>query len=115
MGKKDSQKTKAAYEIGEALLKVLSVVGDVNGRKMFGGYGIFTEGAMFVLISKEGDIHFKVDDSNRSKYEAAGSQQFMNMPYYQLPDAIYQEDDDLFAWAKESMAIAHANKKKKKK
>ncbi len=109
------KKTNPAYEIGEALLKTLSVVGDVNGRKMFGGYGIFAEDAMFALVSSDGDIHFKVGDSNRAKYEAAGSKQFHHMPYFQLPEAIYQEDDDLFAWAKESIAIAHATKKRKKK
>ena len=114
MSEKKPKQTNVAYKIGETLLKILSVVGDLNGRKMFGGYGIFADGAMFVLISKEGDIHFKVDDSNRPKYEAAGSQQFMNMPYYRLPDAIYQQDDDLFAWAKESIAIAQASKKRKR-
>ena len=30
----------------------------------------------------------------------------------ELPEAIFQNEDELFAWAKESMAIAHASKKK---
>ena len=114
MGEKGAKQTKIAYEIGETLIKTLSVVGDVNGRKMFGGFGIFTEDAMFALVSSKGEIHFKVDDSNRAKYEAAGSLQFHKMPYYQLPEAIFQNDDELFAWAKESMAIARASKNKKK-
>ena len=109
-----AKQTKAAYETGAALAQTLSVLGDVNGRKMFGGYGIFIEEAMFALVSSDNVIHFKVDDSNRANYEAAGSTQFHNMPYYQLPAAICQNDDDLFAWAKESMAIAKASKKKKK-
>jgi DNA transformation protein len=113
MGEKGAKRTKIAYEMGEALVKTLSVLGDVNGRKMFGGYGIFIEDAMFAMVSSQGEIHFKVDDGNRSKYEATGSLQFHNMPYYQLPEAIFQNEDELFAWAKESMAIAYANKKKK--
>ncbi|WP_420641430.1 TfoX/Sxy family protein [Candidatus Leptofilum sp.] len=108
------KQTKPAYETGETLVSTLSVLGDVNGRKMFGGVGIFVEDAMFALVSSDNVIHFKVDDSNRAKYEAAGAAQFHNMPYYKLPDAIFQNDDDLFAWAKESMAIARASKKKKK-
>ena len=115
MGEKDAKQTKAAYETGEALVKTLSVVGDLNGRKMFGGYGIFEDGNMFALVSSEGHIHFKVDETNRAKYDAAGSVQFHNMPYFQLPNAIFQNDGDLFAWAKESIAIARAAKKKKKK
>jgi DNA transformation protein len=113
MGEKSAKQTNAAYEAGEALVTTLSIVGAVNGRKMFGGYGIFTDDAMFALVSSTGDIHFKVDDSNRQKYEAAGSLQFHKMPYYQLPEAIFQNDEALFAWAKESMSIARNNKKKK--
>ena len=114
MAEKGAKKSNVAYEMGDTLIKTLSVVADVNGRKMFGVYGIFADGDMFVLISKEGQIHFKVDDSNRAKYEAAGSLRFHRMPYYQLPDAILENDEDLFEWAKESIAIAHATKKKKK-
>ena len=113
MVKKGAKQTSAAYKTGEALVKTLSVIGEINGRKMFGGFGVFIEDAMFALVSNEGNIHFKVDESNRAKYEAAGASQFHNMPYYQLPDTIFQNDDDLFAWAKESMAIARASKKKK--
>ncbi|WP_420628581.1 TfoX/Sxy family protein [Candidatus Leptofilum sp.] len=109
-----TKQTKPAYETGETLVSTLSVLGDVNGRKMFGGYGIFIEGAMFALVSSDNVIHFKVGGSNRAKYEAAGASQFHKMPYYQLPDAVYQNDDDLFAWAKESMTIARATQKKKK-
>lgn len=114
MAEKGAKKSRVAYEMGEALVKTLSVVGDVNGRKMFGGYGIFIEDAMFAMVSSDGEIHFKVDDSNRAKYEAAGSSQFHKMPYYQLPTAVFQNDDELLAWAKESIAIAQATKKKKK-
>ena len=114
MAQKGSKQTKVAYEKGEALMKTLSVVGDVSGRKMFGGFGIFTDDAMFALVSSQGEIHFKVDETNQAKYEAAGSMRFHRMPYFQLPDEILQNDAELFAWAKESMAIAKASKKKKK-
>ena len=114
MSKKEAKQTKAAYERGEALVSTLSVLGDVNGRKMFGGYGIFIEDAMFALVSSDNVIHFKVDDTNRAKYEAAGAAQFHNMPYYQLRATVFQNDDDLFAWAKESITIAQNSKKKKR-
>ncbi|GJM40064.1 MAG: hypothetical protein DHS20C20_03460 [Ardenticatenaceae bacterium] len=105
---------KPAYETGETLIKTLSVIGDVNGRKMFGGYGIFIEDAMFAMVSSDNVIHFKIDDTNRAKYEAAGETQFHKMPYFTLPKPILENEDDLFSWAKESMAIAQASKKKKK-
>ena len=108
------KQTKPAYETGEALVKLFSVLGDVNGRKMFGGYGIFIEGAMFALVTSDNVFHLKVDDSNRAKYAASAAAQFQNMPYYQPPTHILQNDDALLAWAKESMAVASASKKKQK-
>jgi DNA transformation protein len=80
---------------------------------MFGGYGIFIKDAMFAMVSSDNVIHFKVDDTNRAKYEAAGATQFHSMPYYTLPNEFFENDDALFAWAKESIAIAKNSKKQK--
>ena len=71
-------------EFKDRVMDVLIPFGDVTGRKMFGGYGIFEAGAMFALISSD-ELYFKVDDSNRARYEAMGSAKFGNMPYYRLP------------------------------
>ena len=89
-------------------MEILEPVGDVTVRSMFGGYGIFESGDMFVLISRDDRIYFKVDDTNRSEYEAAGSEQFAPMPYYEVPEEVLA-DEELFAeWAGKSIAIAHS-------
>ena len=59
----------------EFVMDRLSPIGDVNGRAMFGGYGIFHRGLMFALISDD-TLYFKVNDSNREMYQQAGSQYF---------------------------------------
>jgi DNA transformation protein len=81
---------------------------------MFGGYGIFHEGKMFALIKGSG-LFFKVDNSNLSEYEKAGSQQFRPMPYYKVPQDVFADPGTLRNWAGKSIEIAHLGSEKKKK
>lgn len=80
---------------------------------MLGGYGIFVEGTMFVLISGSA-FFFKVDGSNLAAYEEAGSKKYGPMPYCQVPAAILEDAAKLLAWARASVAMAEAKPKKKK-
>lgn len=113
MGQKGAKLTEEATRNSEELVKKLSGLGDISSRKMFGGYGIFENGAMFALISSEGVVHFKTDDSNRIRYEKAGTDRHGKMPYYAVPDPVLQNDAELQTWAQESIAVAHAAKRKR--
>ena len=113
MGKKGAKLTQEATRASERLVRKLSVLGDVSSRKMFGGYGIFECDAMFALITSEGKIHFKVDHSNRKRFEDAGSEKHGKMPYFTVPEHVLKNEQKLHEWAKVSMAIAHATKAKK--
>jgi len=96
------------------VMERLEPIGGVTGRSMFGGYGIFHEGDMFALIA-ESTLYFKIGELNREDYGNAGSEQFLNMPYYEVPAEI-MEDDSLFReWAYTSIAVGHATAKKKRK
>lgn len=97
----------------EWVLELLEAVGGVTERAMFGGYGIFADGDMFALVSKEPGLYFKVDDSNREHYESAGSSQYRPMPYFSVPAEILEDQQAFLEWARESIAIAHATSKKK--
>ena len=114
MGQKGAKLTEKAVQANEKLLQDLADLGDVSSRKMFGGFGIFESGAMFALITPEGNVHFKVDDSNRSAYEEAGSGQHMKMPYFEVPSSVLGDGEKLKNWARDSIAIARASKKTKK-
>ena len=92
---------------------MLSPIGALRSKSMFGGYGIFHEGAMFALIKGNG-LFFKVDDTNRATYESAGSKQYKPMPYFQVPIDVLANRSTLVAWARLSVAIAHAQPPKKK-
>ena len=62
----------------------LQPLGHVQTRQMFGWMGIFEDGMMFALVDS-GLLFFRVDDSNRVEFEAAGSSQFGKMPYFEVP------------------------------
>lgn len=86
--------------------------GDVVSRRMFGGAGLYRDGVMFALIA--GDVlYLKVDDSNRSDYEAAGRGPFRPyrdkktvMSYYEVPVDVIENRDELAAWAEKAHAAA---------
>ncbi len=91
----------------EDVMQMLTPLGDVTGRSMFGGYGVFESGRMFALISGA-TLYFKVDDTSRARYEDASSAQFNPMPYWEVPADVLESEPELEEWAREAITIAHA-------
>ena len=114
MGQKGAKLTQAATDFSEHVVEKLEPLGQVTCRKMFGGYGIFENSAMFALIDSEGTLFFKISDQNRTRFDEAGSKQHGRMPYAEVPVSVLEDDDALLDWAQESVNIAHQSKKKKK-
>ena len=100
----------------------LNAVAPVTARGMFGGYGLYLEGVMFALIAYE-TLYFKVDDENREDYLAAATGPFIynrngkliEMSYYQLPDAVFEDVEALAEWVQKAHAAARRAKQKKTK
>ncbi len=113
MGRKGAKLTQEATNASEKLVDALSDLGKVDSRKMFGGYGIFESGAMFALITSEGKIHFKVDQSNRKRFENASAEQHGKMPYFEIPQNVLKNEQKLHEWARDSIDLAHTSKTKK--
>lgn len=85
--------------------------GEVSVRKMFGGAGLYREGKMFGLVADD-VVYLKVDDTNREKYEAAGSgplkpfeDEKTVLSFYELPADVFEDPEALMEWAAESLAI----------
>ncbi len=106
---------KVSPEFLNFVMERLSPIGDIKGRAMFGGYGIFHEDLMFALIS-EGSLYFKVNDSNRDIYEKAGSKPFPHgISYWEVPTEVFEDTTKLHGWANISITIAHEAAKKKQR
>ena len=104
MGVKGAKRTEAAVVEQEAVVRLLAPLGKIASRSQFGGYGVFADGKMFGLITSEGVLHLKVDDSNRGDYEATSK--FGKMPYYRVPADVRASTRKLRSWAKKSIAVA---------
>jgi len=95
-------------------LDQLGCIGEIVARKMFGGVGLYRDGLFFGLIASD-VLYFKVDDENRSHYEAAGSRAFQpydgtySMNYFEVPVDVLEDVDKLREWA--SVAVAAAERK----
>lgn len=82
-------------------------------KRMFGGLGVYREGLFFALVA-DGTIYLKVDDETRAGYEAAGSGPFVyrggerpvTMGYWRLPDAAFDDEDALRAYAEAAYHVA---------
>ena len=99
----------------------LNQVAPVNARALFGGYGLYFEGGMFALIAYN-ILYFKVDDSNRQDFLDAGMEPFtydgkgkpIQMSYYRLPDAVFNNVTQLVDWVEKAHAAARRAKRGKK-
>ena len=103
------------------ILDMLSNLGDVRSRSMFGGYGIYYDGVMIGLIAS-GAFYLKVDDGNRTAFEAEGSKPFtyrrkgqtkdVAMSYWEVPADVLESRDALCQWTRDAHAAALRSKAK---
>jgi DNA transformation protein len=90
----------------------------VTSRPMFGGLCFFADGRAFALVANE-VLYFKVDDSNRPDFVAAGKGPFLPfgdpdkpMHYYELPEDVLEDVDELAVWMAKAIAVAARAKAK---
>jgi DNA transformation protein len=102
------------------LLEQLGQIRPITTRPMFGGLTFFAEGRAFALVADE-VLYFKVDDSNRPDFIAAGMGPFLPfgdpdkpMQYYQLPEEVLEDSDELAVWMAKAIAVAARVKSKSK-
>ena len=88
------------------VLEQLDEVGEVNVRRMFGGYGLYLDGAFFAIISRDNVLYFKVDASTQADYEALGMQQFTPLHYYEVPVEVLEDRAQLAIWARKAYDVA---------
>lgn len=110
----------ASNDFLEYVLDQLSDLEDLYIKRMFGLQALYKDGLTFGLISKD-IVYLKVDQSNKAKYEAAGStplKLFKNdsivKSYYELPVEVLENAELFVEWVKESLTI-QKNKRKSAK
>jgi DNA transformation protein len=88
--------------------------GKIVVRRMFGAEGLFRDGLMFGIVYRE-RIYFKTGEESRQAFIAEGASplyyEFKNAEgvltsYYELPDRLYDDPDELTEWARTAFAVA---------
>lgn len=113
---------EAVYLDPEFIRDLFAQFGAVAVRRMFSGAGIFAEGLMIGLIVRD-VIYLKADDSSIPDFEREGSRPFIYtrgrktgrpkehaLPYWRLPERLYDDPDELAVWAARALAIAERKK-----
>jgi DNA transformation protein len=109
----------ASTEYTAYVLEMLEPIGPVRTGRFFGGVGILSGSVQFAMIMGN-SLYFVVDDSTRPKYERAGMAPFAYTTkkgrvqvrkYFELPEDILTDPEQLRLWANESKRIAAKDKK----
>ena len=88
--------------------------GPVTIRKMFSGFGISADGTNFALALRAG-LFFRADEATIPQFEAEGSKPFQYQTrtktvtvnsYWELPARLFDDSEELSAWAKAALAAA---------
>jgi DNA transformation protein and related proteins len=96
------------------LIELFAGFGPVTIRRMFSGFGISADGTNFALALRSG-LYLRADEQNIPRFEAEGSKPFSYQTkarsvtvnsYWQLPERLYDDPDEMTDWAKASLAAA---------
>jgi DNA transformation protein and related proteins len=96
------------------LVDLFADFGPVTIRRMFSGYGISADGTNFALALRAG-LYFRADEVTIPQYEAEGSKPFQYQTraktvtvnsYWQLPARLFDDTEELSAWARAALAAA---------
>jgi DNA transformation protein len=104
----------ASDGFAEFLREQLAPVGHITMRRMFGKTGVFCDGFMLGMV-RDNTLYFRVDDDNRAafreaeafpplNYEKKGST--IDLSFWRAPDRLFDEPDELIAWARTALAAA---------
>ena len=107
----------------DGLRELFREFGPVDVRRMFGGLGIFVDGLMIALVAR-GEVYLKADTGTIPAFEREGQRPFsyatkngehVLTSYWRMPEALYDDPEELARWARDAHAVAlRANAAKSK-
>jgi len=103
---------RVAPEFRDFVLDQLAGVPRLRPKAMFGGVGLYSGEQFFGIVAAD-ELFFKVDDTNRAAYEAAGSEPFrpvldrpVSMSYWRVPIEVLEDPSELAVWARDAIRAA---------
>ena len=112
MSVSDSYRTFVLEQLGRAAQRIRS-------KSMFGGVGVYSGDHFFALVDND-TLFFKVDDATRGDFVAKRMKAWSPFEdgkeakgYYQLPEELLEDPDELRGWVEKAVAVAARKKKKR--
>jgi DNA transformation protein len=105
----------ASDSFAEFLREQLSPLGRLTFRRMFGKTGVFCDGVMLAMVT-DNTLYFRVDDENKATFKEAAAFPPLNyskkgftidLAFWRAPERLFDEPDELLAWARAALAAAH--------
>jgi DNA transformation protein len=102
----------------EFIRDLFAEFGPVSVRRMFSGAGVFADGLMFALVVRD-VLYLKADAQTSPRFAAEGCEQFgytrkdgrrTDLPYWRMPDRLYDDPTELADWAREAFTVAQARR-----
>lgn len=99
---------------------LLSEFGPVSIRNMFSGAGLYADGVMFAILVDD-TLYLKADDFFARDFAAEGMGPFtynpkgrapVAMSYWEVPERLLDDPEELVAWARRAHAVALTAKSK---
>ena len=112
----------ASDGFAEFLREQLAPLGRIALRRMFGKTGVFCDGVMLGVVT-DNTLYFRVDDQNRVTFKEAESFPPLNyekrghtidLSFWRAPERLFDEPDELVAWARAALEAAHRVAAKRK-
>lgn len=95
-------------------VELLTAIGPVRAKRMFGGHGLYADDVMVGLIAGE-QLYMKSDAQTRERWEAAGGRPFaysredraaVTMSYWTPPDEAMDSPAAMTPWARLALEAA---------
>ena len=104
----------ASESFAEFLREQLAPLGAITMRRMFGKTGVFCDGLMLGMV-RDNTLYFRVDDGSRATFKEAEAfppldyqkkGRAIDLSFWRAPERLFDEPDDLIAWARAALAAA---------
>jgi DNA transformation protein len=100
---------------------LLRPLGPITVRRMFGGAGVYCDGLFFAIVDDD-TLYLKTDEKGRAAFAAEGMGPFTYMTkdgpgtlmtYWRAPERLFDDSEDMIAWARQALDAAHRAAAKK--
>lgn len=102
----------------ETIAEMFSAFGPVVSKRMFSGFGLWSEGVCFCLVLRGGEFYLKADPITIPQFEDNGCKPFSYAQrtsgkvvivnsFWRMPERLYDDPDELADWARAAVGAAH--------